>query len=97
MHSHSHRNPSAGELPISWRVVALRSMENEMSRNSMKETFIRTFPLEDGAAFDRAVSWLDKCGFQVVEKEEAKARHPSVESTPADRAAADYKKQLALT
>ena len=69
-----------------------------MSNISPKEAVGRIFSIEDSAAIDRAIARLDECGYKIVAKDRARPTPATlIVSTPAERAAADYRRQLALT
>ncbi|WP_315763414.1 hypothetical protein [Bradyrhizobium sp. SZCCHNS2005] len=49
---------------------------------SAREVIARSYPSWDYAMADRLIAWLDECGYQIVEKQQADA--PLVPDRPAD-------------
>ena len=51
-----------------------------MARFTPREAVARIFPSYDRQMADRAIAWLDQCGYQIVEKDQVSVAPPE----PAD-------------
>ena len=67
-----------------------------MAKLTPREAVARIFPDHDRHMADRAIAWLDRCGYQIVEKDQASVVSPDPEAgLPPEEA--EIRHHLALT
>jgi hypothetical protein len=68
-----------------------------MRKLTPREAVARAFPSYDRAMADRLITWLDHCGYQIVEKDHVSVvpPNPSEEELPGEEA--EIRHHLALT
>jgi hypothetical protein len=70
---------------------------NRMRKLTPREAIARAFPNYDHQMADRLISWLDQCGYQIVEKDPVGVVPPDPSEDGLSGQEAEMRHHLALT